>query len=519
MIASPESLVVLALLLGGGLWLGGRTAGRAWPERLALVLLPLLLGVLALAYWETTALNTRWTWSACRLAPTIGLFHGQPLYSPEHSGAINGWLYGPVAALVWTPAALAASPLPALTIAALINQVFLLAPLLIAAWRFAPASSRTAGGLAFVFGAAALLQVYPTWYMASALNVDAIAVGLGAGSCLLLLTDQPPGRRRLALAAALSVLAVWTKQTEAPLVLAQAGWLWLRHGRESLRTFLLAYVIALLVTAGVFATTFPVSDLIFNLWTVPSAHARPGDWQAAWAEVTDLCRYSVIFWLPCAAALWIRFRDRPAGGTIAGRWHPLWLPLAAAGVLLPTGIMAAIKIGGDRNSLHSVYYLALAAVCALAQGWPTATHRRAQAQAGIILLLAAGAAVLAVRQVAGYPQLPMLPSRCLSEEAWSHARAHPGRVYYPWDPLASLMAESRADHFEYGVIDRILAGRPPDEAHIRRHLPGPLDQIVYPNADHQQTMRLRYLTEYRFATATPDWLIFRQNPPPSGAQP
>ncbi len=511
MIATPESLIILALLLGGGLWLGARAAGRTWPERLTLALLPPLLGVLVFVYWETTLLNTRWAWSACRLAPTIGLFHGQPLYSPEHSGAINGWLYGPVAALVWTPAALAGSPLPALTIAALINQLFLLTPLLVAALRLAPA--RTAGWLAFAFGAAALLQVYPTWYMASALNVDAIAVGLGAGSCLLLLTDQPPSRRRLGLAAALSVLAVWTKQTEAPLVLAQAGWLWLRHGRATTRSFLLAYAVALLVAAGVFATAFPVSDLIFNLWTVPSAHALPGGWRAAWAEVTDLGRYSMLFWLPCAAGLWIRFRDRPAAETATGRWHPLLLPLAAAGVLLPTGIMAAIKIGGDRNSLHSVYYLALAAVCALAQGWPTAAHRRALAQAGIILLLTAGAAVLAVRQVAGYPQLTMLPSRCLSEEAWSHARAHPGRVYYPWDPLASLMAESRAYHFEYGVIDRILAGRPPDETHIRRHLPGEFEQMIYPNADHQQTMRLRYLTEYRFATATADWLIFRQNPP------
>ncbi|RXK53438.1 hypothetical protein ESB00_17235 [Oleiharenicola lentus] len=515
--ASPESLIVLALLLGGGLWLGARATGRAGPERLAWVLLPLLLGGLAVAYWETTALNTRWTWSACRLAPTIGLFHGQPLYSPEHSGAINGWLYGPVAALVWTPAALAGSPLAALTIAALLNQIFLLTPLLVAAQRLAP--TRVAGGVAFVFGAAALLQVYPTWYMASALNVDAIAVGLGAGSCLLLLTDQPPSRRRLGLAAALSVLAVWTKQTEAPLVLAQAGWLWLRHGQASARSYLLAYGAALLATAGVFILFFPLPDLIFNLWTVPSAHARPGGWQAAWAEVTDLGRYSVLFWLPCAAALWIRFRDRTTVGTDTNRWHPLWLPLAAATVLLPTGILAAIKIGGDRNSLHSVYYLALAAVCAVAQGWPTVAHRRALAQAVVILLLATGTALLAVRQVAGYPHLTMLPARCLSEEAWSHARTQPDRVYYPWDPLASLMAESRAYHFEYGVIDRILAGRPPNETHIRAHLPGQLDQVVYPNADHQQTMRLRYLTEYRFATATADWLIFRQNPPTRVAQP
>lgn len=508
MIFSREPLAILMLLAVFGLWRGRQATTQPWPERFALALLPPLLGLLVAVYWETIALNTRWVWSACRLAPVIGLFHGFPLYSPEHSGAINGWLYGPVAALAWSPAAFASSPLPALTIAAFINQVFLLAPLLLAARRFA--TTRPAGWLAFVFGASALLLLYPTWYIASALNVDAIAVGLGAASCLLLLTEDPPQRHRLWLAGGLSVLACWTKQTDVPLVLAQTGWLWLRHGRESVRSFVLAYGSAMLAAAGLFGLVFPLPDLIFNLWTVPSAHALPGGWRAAWAEATDLSRYSAVFWLPCAVALWLWFRDRPAVRTNRVGWHPLLLPVAAAGVLLPTGILAAIKIGGDRNSLHSVYYLALAAVCALAQSWPTVAHRRAQIQAGIILLLSSGASVLAVRQVAGYPQLTMLPSRCLSQEAWLYAREHPGETYFPWDPLATLLAEQRALPFEYGVLDRIYAGRKPTPESVRASLPSSIDRVAYPRANHTRTMVHDYLPEFNQVVVTEDWIIHRR---------
>jgi hypothetical protein len=512
--ASWELLGLLALLLAFGGWRAWRKCPAPWPARLAEALLPPLLGVLAFVYWETAVLSTRWVWSACRLAPTLGLFHGYPLYSPADSGPINGWLYGPIAALAWAPAALAGSPLPALAIATVINLLALLVPLLAADGR-SPLQPGVPGVLGFLFGAAAMLQVYPTWYMASALNADAIAVGLGAGSCLVLLRSDPASTRLLWLAAVLAVLAAWTKQTEAFLLPAQAGWLWFVYGRRAALRYVGAFAVAMTAATALVCLFFKPADVIFNLWTVPSAHALPGGWHAALAEAVDFGRYTMLLWLPCLLIVLPRARrlaTQPSPAVGPGRSVLLFMVVAA--VALPLGIMAAIKVGGDRNSVHSVYYLAVAAALTVARVWPVAVARPTGLMAGGILFAVAGVTLLAGRQVAGYPAMAALPKRCLSQEAWQYARENPAKVYFPWDPLATLMADGRMYHFEYGVLDRIYAGLPPDPTRIRHDLPADAQVLIYPRADYPRTMLREYLPEFVFTNATEDWLIHRRKDPP-----
>jgi hypothetical protein len=514
MTASRELLILLALLLALGTWRGlHRRETRPWPTRLAESLLPAMLGGIAFFYWETAALSTRWIWSACRLAPTIGLFHGYPLYSPEGSGPINGWLYGPVAALAWSPAALAGSPLPALLIATVINLLFLLIPLLAAGCR-QPHRPDLAGALAFVFGAAALLQIYPTWYMASSLNADAIAVGLGTASCLVLLHAQPDSGKLRWLAAFLGVLSFWTKQTEALLLVGQAAWLWWVHGRSTALRYAVAYTAAMATVTALVFVCFNPRDVLFNLWTVPSGHALAGGWQAALTETKDFVRYSLLLWLPCLLVPLVGSRRSlasPPNVTPASK--AVLLFIAVALVALPLGIMAAIKVGGDRNSMHSVYYLAIAATLTLGRLWPVAAARPKGLMAGALVLAVLCVTFLTGKQVLGYPAMTVLPQRCLSQEAWSYARSHPGQVYFPWDPLATLMAGERFYHFEYGVLDRIYAHRAPDKARLAENLPVNPEVVIYPRADYPRTMIKEYLTDYSFSAATADWLIHRRTPP------
>ncbi len=178
----PDLLLLLACPLGAlaiaGFLRRRRMLADPGVGTAAEFLAPLLLGLLVYAYAHTLELNTRWPWSAARLAPTLGLVHGYPLYSAPDAGPINGWLYGPVAALAWLPAALADSPRPALAIAAAINLLLLLGPLLFLCLR-GGAAPRPARLLAFAAVAGAFLLAYPTWYMASVLCSDAVAGGLG----------------------------------------------------------------------------------------------------------------------------------------------------------------------------------------------------------------------------------------------------------------------------------------------------------------------------------------------------
>jgi hypothetical protein len=490
------------------LWRRRRMLRDSWPGTAAEFLVPLLLGVLLYAYFETLLLNVRWGWSASRLAPTIGLFHGYPLYSPLDVGPINGWLHGPVAPLLWTPAALADSPLPALTIAGAINLLFLLLPLLAASMRF----STEVGPprlLGFVFGAAGLLLIYPTWYMASVLCSDAIAAGLGLASCLVLLGPTSPGTQRLVLASLLAVLAAWTKQTEAPLVIAQIAWLGFVHGRRVSLKYCAVCAAGMIGATAIVLGLMGSRDVILNMWTIPSSQRLTGTWAAAWNELGDFTRYSLLFSLPCLLVLPPAARASGPGGSGPNPRPAAALLVAVALVMLPLGLMASIKIGGDRNSMHSVYYLAGAAVIGLTHAWSSMGLRSGWPR-WAALLAAAVVAALAAKQVSNYPNMTMLPPRCLSQEAWVFAKLHPYQTFFAQDSLSTIMAEGRMYHFDYAVLDREYAGIISSEKHIRQGLPDHLSAVVYPRADGAQTIVKEFLPEFVFFRATDDFIVYRR---------
>jgi len=500
----------LILAIAGVLGLGLASRQGALPPvtRLALAALPVLLAALVFVYREAALLNTYWVWSGCRLAPALGWLQGYPLYSPVDAGPVNGWLYGPVAAVAWLPAALARSPAPALLIAAVINLAFLLLPIF-AATRRATREARIDGGLAFAAAAAALLLFYPTWYMAAALSVDAVAAGLGAAACVALLGPEA-GPRRIVLAALLAALATWTKQVEAPLALGLAAWLWFHRRSRAALGFAAAHAAALLLIAAPVFTLLSARDVVFNLWTVPAHHPLPGGWSTARVELLELVRYSAPLWIPCAGALFLARRGRtawaPAGASVF---------LVAALAVLPTGVLAAIKLGGDRNSLHSVYFLAIATALALAGEWPAGLRRSREWRTAGLLTAAVLATTLSFRQTEAHARLTALPAQCLSQEDWAFARTRPGEIYFPWDPLATLLAEGKMYHFEYGVFDRIAAGRPLTAAQLASGLPTRPALVIYPKADYPRTM-LAGFPGYVFDRTTDGWIVFRA---PPGAAP
>ena len=482
--------------------------------RIALLTLPALLLGLAYVYFETATLATRWPWSACRLAPALAVFHGYPLYSPAETGPINGWLYGPVPALAWTPAALAPTPLGALGVAVVVSLVFLLVPLFFAA-RIAgrPAGENALFTLAaFVFGASALLTIYPTWYMASALNGDFAAVGLGLASCLVLLSSgETPGWRRLAASALLTALAGWSKQIEAPLALAQLLWLAARHGRATAKRFLTAGVVIGLVVSAGFVLSYGPSAVLYNMWTIPSNHAFHGGARAWFDEGRDYLVYTAVFWFVCAAFAW------PVGGESL-RYHsrawladrPWGLPMLAALILLPGGALATIKVGGDRNSIHSAYYIIAASVLALSHGGARLAGRFPRLAPFAVLLAATVPLVVAMRLVASYPHRPELPAENLSPAAFAFSREHPGEVYFPWDPLATLQSEQRLYHFEYGIRDRLFAGVSPSAVQLAAGLPPRLRYVVYPRTQIPRVMLDRYLPGFALIASPGGWLIYHR---------
>jgi hypothetical protein len=418
--------------------------------------------------------------SASRIVPAVALARGFPIYAGPDAGPIIDFMYGPVAALAFLPAALAATPSGALAVAALLNALWFFGPM---AWLH----RRAGAGLAWVgFVLFVLWTLRDPGLVFSALTIhaDAPALGLGALACGLLL--GPP---RLAASALAMVLAAAAKQTMAPLALALLGLVLARDGARAAARFA-AWAAGFGVAAAAIAlAVFGLEPLLFNMVTLPArmpwyGEATAGGWGAVgfppgrWPTVgftaTLLGRLA---WLPALVAV----------GTLvlAPRREPGALLAAAAVVLTPIAVVSAAKVGGFFNTFSVVtYFLAAAATIGLVR--VASADGRAAAVARLVLFVGLVACAVDVARgpagVAGVrPTLARLAAWDANPQSRAHraARAHPGELGLPWNPLATLLAENRLDNNEIGAWNRDLAGIAIPDALWRRHLPPRLRLLAF----------------------------------------
>jgi hypothetical protein len=150
--------------------------------------------------------------------------------------------------------------------------------------------------------------------------------------------------------------------------------------------------------------------------------------------------------------------------------------LLVAACQLPASVAGYLKIGGSYNHLGIVACLiTLAAAVVLVR----LLERRMMAAAAVTaaaacLTACAGPGVGRAREIL------TLMDHTPTDRAVEFARAHPGEAYFPWHPLATLVAEGRLDHLEYGLLDLSFAGRKPDRDLLLAGLPDRLEYVVYP---------------------------------------
>ena len=504
----------------------GARAGRPLLLALAGVAAAALLVLLA----AVVATVPHRTWSAARLAPTAALVHGFAPYAPAGAGAVLSSLYGPASVLYFLPAFLLEGLTPRLLAAGVLNVLALLVPFLVLLRGRPGERDPLAWLLAATAALAVLLASPPLVQMVGGIHVDALAVGLGLGSChVLSRASRRPGAARLGGAALLVVLAAWSKQIEAPLVLAQLVWLALVAGGRSAGRYLAWLAGWGLATGALFLALFEPRALAFNLLTIPAGHPL----SHLRLALRDLLVHGTPFLLLAGLGLACAWRTRPAAGDPpgapgarrgAGLREALALDgalLALAGlVLLPVSVLARAKLGAYVNSLHFLPYLLAAGLVGLrhaaaAGPWPPASARPGAAAAARLACAALLATLLLGLSTAPWAELRRglaamrAPRANPQEEAFAFARAHPGRVWFPWNPLAALEAEGELHHFEWALVDRELAGHPLEERHLRAHLPRALELIAFP--PDQPRNALRYLPEFTREVRVPGlagWVVY-----------
>ena len=510
-VTSTTVAVGLAAVAIPVLALRWRAAAPAWDwlDRLgALCLLP-AIGTLSLLAVTIVVGMVRFDWNAARLTPTFALAYGYRLYYPATDGPILSSVYGPVSAFAYLPATIFRTPTAAILAGGVLQVLFVFVPMLV----FVHRVGRLAGAsrplvLACGVGACLLMARYRgSSYWIWAVQPDGPALAFGLLACLPLLpvAARPPGRRSLLLSAAAVILCTWTKQIDGPLAVGLVLAVWLAHGRRSAVSYTVALV-AIGAASAVFFLGWFGEPMLFDMVTLVGRQPwyTPGVRGLA-TQTWNLCGNIWDLLSLLAVLLVIAFVAQRRTPIATQAWLP---PLLAAIALIPGGAVGANKLGGDQNSFHSVYFL-IAAVAALLVELGTSV--RSVRMLGYLFCAAAILAAWRSDRIAlRAPRPPLWQND--AQLAYDFAVRHPGEAYFPWHPLASLLAEGRLYHFDYAMIDRVLGGYPPTPTHIRAYVPSRMRWI----AAKGHVYTFSYFPEYSEEVKLPElpgWVV-RTRPPP-----
>jgi hypothetical protein len=161
----------------------------------------------------------------------------------------------------------------------------------------------------------------------------------------------------------------------------------------------------------------------------------------------------------------------------------LWLAIGS----LPLGLVAASKVAGGWNSLHSLNFALLWLALALAR---EATQPGLGRAARLALVVAGGAPLVTGWLAAEAADLRWRPDT-IQAEALASAREHAGHLYLPWNPLVTVITDHKIYPFDDALVCLSRLGIPASIEAVRRDIPTRAI-VVYPEPAQSQ-YALQYL--------------------------
>jgi hypothetical protein len=458
------------------------------------------LGTLAIL-WSALCTVPGIAWNPPRLAPSYALAEGLNIYATRASGAQLGWFYGPVFALWGLPAAWVPQITLSFEVWAWLNYFAIFFPVWLVLREVAGSWRPALQGL--VLYAVLLLSNVITQSLVFVIHVDGLCVSLGTLACWSLhRAAAGRGRACLHVAALAVVLAIWTKQVAVSLVPAIFLWsVWTRQVRLMRPFFFWLVAYGAIITAG-FLAWFDEDAILFYVWLFHLKNPLRGGWLYLGGEVWRM-GWTAGVWLVGAALPVLVRRSRGAAGPAPDNSLNKLL-ISVALCHLPLGLAAALKVGGGLNSVHSLNYLLL--LLALWLMWllpssrvaeenPTGGGAPAVGLAAVIVLGLGVAFSNVLRQ-----DVAWVPYRG-QEKLLTTARANPGRIYFPWNPLLTLITDRRIYPFDDALYCLDKAGlAPPGEA-VRAAVPP--RAVVYYEEPVQSHFALNYFPDYHAGRRSP----------------
>lgn len=445
-------------------------------------------GAAGLCVWTAWCEFPSFSWNDLRLGPAFALRHGIEVYPNLGDGPLSTWIYGPVGLLLNLPATWAGSALAAVQAAGVLNLLVVIVPLAIVLFRSTDLRARGAAPPALALSLAVLLLPRSTLMLQVS---DHAAVGFGLLSSWCLARTAMLTTARLAGAAALVVLAIWSKQLAVFVVVGQLVYLWLAREYAAAVWYAVLVALASALALGAATLAFGWGNLWLNLVAIPG--------RLPWAEdpLHRLGLHAALligqYALPLLGlAVLRRTRFWPAHDTETGRY--LRCSLCVSLALLPIGLASLLKYGGNTNVLHSWgHILPALLVLGLSRELPRP-------------VLPALAALALALQLPRAPEWHFTPAREAYDRAAEIVAAHPGKTWFPTHPVISFYADGRLWHTHDGIVTRDLAGFGLREADFRRHLPADLQVIVHPRG-MVAPVALQLLPEFNQAFTDGVWIL------------
>ncbi len=472
-------------------------------------------------------------WNDARLLPAASLVRGLPVYPAPFEDAIAGNIYGPVHAFAYVFAGVLPHPTACVSVGVLLSVLLYAAPLAVAVW----SSPDRVGRWPLFLGALSLFGFLTVGnralsFAAFTINADVVAVGLGGVACVALARGLEARSERWMWTAAIGAsLAVWGKQTAAPLLAALPFWCLFRNGPRAAGGFLVKGATALCGFSLVMLGLFDAESLLFHMFVFPAGHpwheslgvlSRGGDKGALLVLFEAL-----LLFLGHAVGIGAAWGGGALLGAarfrVSGIRTPLLRSDASVGLLvfcgllmIPMALIGRSKAGGDINAFaHPLYYLGLAfslGLCGflracLTQGegaWRPTRLATSAAVLGVAVWLAFSSARCG-RGWGGEPD-----PRGMEFE---YVRKHPGEAYFSWSPLVHVMGEGRLRHFAYGIFERTRFGPPLGDGQFQAGLPADMKRIAF--SDHApRFVMMEMFPEYTNRVAVPDlpgWVVYERS--------
>ncbi len=466
-----------------------------------------------------------WHWNAHRLAWTFSLMHGYKLYYPADSGPMLSLLAGPLQPLTYLPATLVNSPMLALIFASFISVCFYFLPVL---WLHIGKNLLDPRKLLFVLYAFLCFCLFTfispaLTYSAFAVYADAPALGFGAVSCAILCYRRhKESIPSLMLSALFSVFAVWTKQTLIPLLFALPAYVLLTDGYRCFKRYMLCLCFSAVAVSALFLWVFNAQNLLFNMVAVPSR--TPWKFSANRIIALLTATYHLIkeCFLFAVILIFYSVYQLSVSSNVPNKlkaWLSSnhWTMLAIVSLfMVPTSVLGRVRLGGDVNTLSpTVYFLVAAVTLALIKftsGLPSSTRLMQRVAKFLLVLLITGLIYVNVPKFSAVHTVLDNLSSNEQKVAYEYAKNHRGEVYFPTNPLSSLLAEGKLYHHARGLLERERSGFRVSAEHFQAHIPTNIRLVAF-QSHRSSTGKyvLNYLPEFSKRVTIdelPGWIAY-----------